>query len=230
MNPDEKINLRIQDVFVEPTFLKGPWLSGYKGIKKIDNNSSDYILVACDLPFLEANTITAFIQEIKNNKDADILIPLIPREINEKKFPDRRRTYQPLQEGDFLAGNIGYISQRALKQNENLVEEIASFYQKKLKFIFKAITYLGLSSVLKSNHPKLPLIKHLPLYEKFFPKFSKKELEERLSEFTNVNVCLIEFPYPESAFDIDNIEQFKLANDLYKSKFDFKKRIQTAPI
>ncbi|MFH1521687.1 MAG: NTP transferase domain-containing protein [archaeon] len=214
MNPDDKINLRQGDVYVEPTFCKGAWLSGYRGIEATNDGLHNYVLVAGDLPFFDKHIMKAFMDEIES-ETAEIIFPLVSRRINEERFSQRKRTYQPLQEGEFLAGNLGYISQEALIKKGHFVDEIASSYQQKLRFIFKAISYLGFNTVLRSNHPKLPFVKALPYYEKLFPKFSKKELEDRASEFTGVDVKLIDFPYPESAFDIDKSEQLQLAEKLY---------------
>ena len=110
MNPDERVKLRAGDTYVKPISCKGAWLSGHEGIKAInDSDLAGYVLIAGDLAFFDDITMDAFMDEVKKYEDTDILIPLVPRNINEKKFPQRERTYQPLQEGEFLAGNTSYI-------------------------------------------------------------------------------------------------------------------------
>ena len=215
MNPDENITLRQKDFYVEPTFYKGAWLSGYNAIKKLENNLYDCVIIAGDLPFFDEKIIKKFMTEVEKYDDAGIIIPLISREVNEKKFPFRKRTYMPFKEGEFLAGNLGYISKEAVSKNMNLVNNITSSYQHKLKFIFKLISYVGINNLLRSNHPKLPLIKNVPFYEKIFPKFSINELEKETSKFLGITTKLIDFPCPESAFDIDRIDQLEYANEIY---------------
>jgi hypothetical protein len=213
MDPDERIILRKRDVYVEPTSCKGAWLSGHRGIKAIDDGSSGYVLIAGDLAFFDDVTMKAFMDEVQKYENAGILVPLVPRDINEKEFPERKRTYQPLQEGEFLAGNLGYVSREALSRNEHLVEEIATSYQEKMKFILMAFSHLGMSSVLRSNHPKLPFT-NAPFYEKLFPKFSIEEINERASKFAGVEVRFVEFPHSKSAFDIDRLAQLHLAEEI----------------
>ncbi|MDH3353512.1 MAG: nucleotidyltransferase family protein [Nanoarchaeota archaeon] len=223
MNPDKRIKLRTGDTYVNPTSCKGAWLSGYEGIKAInDDDSAGYVLIAGDLAFFNDVTMDAFMDEVKRHKDTDILIPLIPRDINERDFPQRERTYQPLREGEFLAGNLGYISKGALQKNEYLIKDIATSYQKKMKFISMTLSHLGISSVLRSNHPKLPIIKSIPFYEKLFPKFSIQELNERASKFSKSKVKFFEFPHSRASFDIDKLEQLQLAKKIHLTGLEAK--------
>ncbi len=214
MNPDDKIRLRDSDFYVEPTYCKGAWMSGYNGIKKLGADIKGYVLVAGDLAFFKPSTMKAFMSEIYKSNNSDIIIPLVNRKVNEKMFPQRDRTYMPLNNGEFLAGNMGYISNKALQKNEYLVRDITKSYQKKIKFILMAFCHLGINTVLRSNHPKLPFIKSVPHYQKIFPKLSIQELNERASKFADVNVKFLEFPYPEASFDIDKLEQLHMADEL----------------
>ena len=214
MNPDKRIPVRTSDIFVEPTFYRGAWLSGFRGVKAIDDGSSDYVLIAGDLPFLSDKIISEFIRVIQTSKDADIILPLVTKELNQSAYQERTRTYQPLQEGEFLAGNLGYLSQKALRKNESRIESIALAYRKNFLFALNIINQLGLLTLLRSNHRKLPFIRNIPYYERLFPRLSLHELEEIASEFTGVNVKLAVFPHPEVAFDIDNIRQLELAENL----------------
>lgn len=164
MNPDSYINLRPEDRYVQPASCQGAWRSGYKGISTIDDQQHNYVLVAGDLPFLRKEVIEEFMREIEQMTNVGIVIPLVRREVNQKVFPQRKRTYQPLQEGEFVAGNLGYISQEALQKNERLLEGLASSYQQKFKFILRAISLLGINTVLRSSHPRLPLVNSIPAY------------------------------------------------------------------
>lgn len=215
MNPDKRIELRKEDKFVDPTFNKGAFLSAYRGIKSIDDDSSGFVIVAGDLPFLNERILRRFIENIEKNEDIGILIPLIPKEKFENSFPKMKEKYFiSLQDGDFCLGNIEYFSFDAIRLNEHMVNKAASAYQQFILLTIRAILFVGLRTVIRLIHVKLPVIKQLKSFERIFPKFSINELENVVSELLNVNVRLIIFPYPETAFDIDQLWQLSYAEEL----------------
>ncbi|GEM_PF-4368149 len=217
MDPDEKVQLRARDQYVQPAQGKGAWLSGYRGIQTI--GPGEYVMIAGDLGLLEQQTVQAFMK-ILEKTDMRAVLPLVPRDINEQHFPDRKRTYQPFKEGEFVAANMGFIGREVIEKYGSYAEEFSRSYQKKSAFIVKLIITMGLTTVLRSHHKKLPFVHSMPLYEKLFPKFSLREAEERIAEFTGSEVRLIEFPYPDAAFDIDRRSQWVMANEIFEKRLE----------
>ncbi len=143
MEPDAKVRLRIEDCYVAPVPGKGAWLSGYRGIQTL--GKADYVIVAGDLGLLQEETMRAFMN-ILEKIDAYAVLPLVPREVNEREFPQRTRTYQPFKEGEFVAANMGFLRQEVIERYSPYVEEIARSYQKKAFFIAKLIATIGIKT------------------------------------------------------------------------------------
>lgn len=223
MNPESSIDLRASDIFVDPTFEKGAIRSACRGITAIDDSVNDFIIAAGDLPLLTASTMRHF-AEMAGYSNGEVVLGLVPREVNDKEFPTRSRTYQPFKEGDFLVANMGYASQTAIRANYDRAVALNIPYQdiaqtkNKIIFFIKVIRQVGIATILRAHHGKLRLERYIPAYDSLFPKFSLRQAEEVASEFCNANVRFIEFPHPESAFDVDSVGSLALAEDMLKPK------------
>lgn len=210
MNPESSLALQQQDRIVRPTYCKGAWRSAYAAIQ--EGGPADYFIFAADLPFCDTPVISAFVEKVQTAA-ADIVFPLIPKELNMQRFPERKRTYQPFAEGEFVAGNIGYISQEGIVRNAAMAQCLANSYHSSFRFVLSLMQQMGILFSLRSNHPKLPVTK-LPLYRTLFPLLSIREAEEKCSQILNSTVRIVPFPHPEACYDIDSVVQLHQAEEI----------------
>ncbi len=84
-----------------------------KGIELALNTApkQDILVVSADLLWLSAEDIDTFISKCT---DATVYYPVIPRNVVEKEFPEQKRTYAKLKEGEFTGGSMMLIKASAV--------------------------------------------------------------------------------------------------------------------
>ncbi len=240
MERDNELQIReSQDVYSTPdpamcrNFFRSLkfYASANSGNHSIDDGVADNFVFAGDLPFLRAEHVKAFYDAVHLHHNVDVAIPIIPRGINESAFPDRLRHYLRFKEGEYLIGNMAYLSQNAMRENCGRLEKLYEGHDDKWSFLQKIVEQVGLKTVLHL-HPtgyKVFGIEAADIAEKFFRAMSIKEFEEHAAKFlhlgTNGNeraVKLIELNHPEMAYDIDTAEDFREAERLNKSMYNLE--------
>ncbi len=73
----------------------------------------DILVISSDLLWLTSEDIDHFITLCK---DAAIFYPVIPRSAVEKEFPEQKRTYAKLKEGEFTGGSLMLVEASAAKR------------------------------------------------------------------------------------------------------------------
>ncbi|HLR46372.1 MAG TPA: NTP transferase domain-containing protein [Deinococcales bacterium] len=63
------------------------------------------LICTADLPWLSGSAVDRFIDAA----DAGLNYPVIPREVSERQFPDQRRTWVRLRQGQVTGGNVALI-------------------------------------------------------------------------------------------------------------------------
>ena len=95
-----------------------------RGVKAALNHDPENVLViSADLLWLSAEDIDSFISYCK---DAAIFYPIIPKAAVEREFPQQKRTYAKLKEGEFTGGSLMLIK-------ANAVAKLLPFAQKAYK-------------------------------------------------------------------------------------------------
>ena len=84
-----------------------------KGIEVALNTApkQDILVVSADLLWLSAEDVDTFISKCTG---ASIYYPVIPRDVVEKTFPEQKRTYAKLKEGEFTGGSLMLIKTSAV--------------------------------------------------------------------------------------------------------------------
>ena len=91
------------------------------GLESVPSDTTRILLLTADLPWLNAQHISRFIEA---SPDADIVYPIIPRAVTEAAFPKQKRTYARVQEGEFTGGNLFLLKPRAVASLLSLSDQI----------------------------------------------------------------------------------------------------------
>src|SRR3989338_3362527 len=228
MHESERVALRPQDAYVLPdmgrNFFRGISrcrLPLKDGKSLLDDGLADYLIIAGDLPFLKPEHVKMFFDEVHTYQSANIFLPIIPRESNERAYPKRVRGYIGLQEGEFVLGSIAYLSQNTM-QSKRFSEMIDLYdkYNSKFYLIHELVNQFGLIATLEMNQRIAHLLESLHIANGS-SKVSLARFETHISEYFGYSgassVKLVPFNSPEIAYDIDTAEDFREAERLNQS-------------
>jgi len=155
------------------------------------------LLSSCDIPLCDS-AIFENLLTMAENQDADVLYPIIRREVMEKRFPGARRTYVKLAQGTFTGGNAFLAAPRSLLKNMGTMESVLASRKSPLKLA----SLFGWGTLLKL----------------LFGRASLTELEDRASNVLKVRVKGMPFPHAELGMDIDKGADLEYAREKISRK------------
>lgn len=83
------------------------------------------LIFTSDIPMITLEAVNDFLSKTKDN-DVQIYYPIVEESVSKAKFPEMKRTYVRLREGNFTGGNIFYVDplifKKNLKKARNLLE------------------------------------------------------------------------------------------------------------
>jgi len=148
------------------------------------------LLSSSDLPTITSAIVDAFIEECFRT-DHDLYYSVIERSVMEGRFPESRRSYVHLREGDFAGGDIILARPSLAISHRELWQDLAGARKNALK----QARMIGLWTFFKLVTRRLSL----------------SEAEERVSRVLNVRGRVIPFPYAEVGMDVDKPFQLEIA-------------------
>jgi GTP:adenosylcobinamide-phosphate guanylyltransferase len=144
------------------------------------------VLVAtCDVPLLKGEMVADFISMGLGVK-ADILYPIAERSQCSLRYPDVKRTYATLREGDFTGGNLFILAPIALDNIIYIGRKLIANRKNPLKMC----SYLGLNII----------------YRYIIRRLSVFELEVFVKERFGIEVRALVCSIPELCQDLDRVE------------------------
>lgn len=153
-------------------------------------NPKGHILVATgDIPLLSAEAVDNFVAEC-TDLDVDVYYPIVSKEVNERQYPQVKRTYVHLKEGIFTGGNLFLLNPA----------KVDSCAEKGSKLISLRKSPFGLSRQIGL----LFILKFL------FRQLSLKEVEVQFSKLLNINGKAVILEYPEIGIDVDKPSDLEL--------------------
>ncbi|MBU5676090.1 nucleotidyltransferase family protein [Alkaliphilus sp. MSJ-5] len=159
-----------------------------KGISYFEENEK-ILISTCDIPLITFQAVQDFI--IKSlNLNADLCYPIIERSICEGNYPDAKRTYASLKEGDFTGGNLIMVNPFKVKSIEDHIRLLIKHRKNPLKMT----RALGPKIVLQMLSKRLTI----------------EKLEIYIKERFNIEGRALITPYPEVGSDIDRIEDIEI--------------------
>jgi GTP:adenosylcobinamide-phosphate guanylyltransferase len=162
-------------------------------------NHNEKVLVAtADIPLLTAEAINHFLDQCLQ-VDADLYYPIVPKEVNERRYPGNRRTYVKLKEGTFTGGNLFLVAPMIVDGCASVAERIIA----NRKNPFRLCHMLGWFFVVRFLLGILPL----------------KDVEHRVAEILGIKGAVIESPYPELGIDVDKPSDLELVRATFSVRF-----------
>jgi len=175
-----------------------PLFSGKENIKLLPDNGGivanvaagmekctpGFVLLATiDIPLITGETVNKFIDECLLTPEYRFFYPIIEQSVNEKAFPDTKRTYFRMKEGNYTGGNIVLIHTDLLTTHRAKFEDLLTHRKSAAKMALD----IGIITLVKMLLGKLPLA----------------EAEERACKALQVKGrALVSFT-PEICLDVD---------------------------
>jgi molybdopterin-guanine dinucleotide biosynthesis protein A len=88
------------------------------------------LILSADVPWLHPKAVTDFIGQAP---PADLIYPVIPRDVSEAQFPGQKRTYVRVIEGAFTGGNLVLVSLAALPKLIRVLNQLHDARKNPLK-------------------------------------------------------------------------------------------------
>jgi CTP:molybdopterin cytidylyltransferase MocA len=148
------------------------------------------ILSSSDVPTITPAIVDAFIEECFLT-DHDLYYSVIERSVMEKRFPESRRTFIHLIEGDFAGGDL------------MLVRPSMDLSQREL--------WQKLTQARKSVLQQARLIGFGLFFKLLIRRLSLADAECRVCQVLNIRGRVVQFPYAEVGMDVDKPFQLAIA-------------------
>ena len=147
------------------------------------------LLSSSDVPTITPSIVDAFIEECFRT-DHDLYYTIVERSVMEARFPESRRSYIHLIEGDFAGGDVFLVRPGINASHRDLLQELASAR----KSVLRQARMVGLRIFLKLILRRLSL----------------DEGVQRLSQVLNIRARVMPFPHPEVGMDVDKPFQLEI--------------------
>lgn len=147
------------------------------------------LLLTCDLPFLTADLIAAFIDACP--KAVEICMPLITKAQFQGRFPGCSATFIPLQDDTWTAGNTYLMDALAIQKAMPHLERVFA--------------------VRKSKAGMARLLGPVFLYKFLRKQLTVPMVEQKIKQILGCTGSPVFDCAPELAFDIDDIEDYEYA-------------------
>ena len=152
--------------------------------------SEKILVMPADIPFITPEAIVDFLNSCEEH-EADFYYAVVPREVNEKRFPRVKRTYVRLKEGVFTGGNLFLIRAAAAVQGIEMGKQLVA----NRKNPIAQARLFGMDLVLKYVAGRLSI----------------SDAEERFEKVLNLRGKAIISRYAEVGVDVDKPSDLQLA-------------------
>lgn len=166
-------------------------LNGLKVLKP--RGDQRLIIVTSDIPLLSSEAVEDFLGQC-GELEGELFYPIVPKEINEEKFPGVKRTYIRLREGVFTGGNLFLVQASIIEPCAAKAERLVSLRKSTLALSRQ----MGLIFIIKY------LLQILTI----------KETEVKVSRLLGVKGFGIISNYPEVGIDVDKPSDLELVRRL----------------
>ncbi len=189
---DEASNLRCSK---DITFLKdeGSLINNIQqGCVYLDRIHPQYthvITISADIPTLTSDIIDQSIEMVQKF-DLDVCYTVLDRAVMEKRFPNSKRTYVKIKDGDVCGGDLNYIRKKAVLQPAGLWEQLIKTRKNPLKQAF----LIGFDTLV------LMALRRLTL----------EDAAKRVCKRLGITGKAVRSPFAEIGMDVDKPFQFEI--------------------
>ncbi len=145
-------------------------------------NDKEIIILTCDIPMITVEAIEHFLLESKEY-GADLAYPVVDKKLNDEKYPEVKRTYVKLKEGQFTGGNAFFLK-------PEIKYKVKDFFEKMLenrKNPAKMAKILGIGFLIKLALGTLSI----------------EAIKRKVNKLLDINAAVVISPYPEIGNDVD---------------------------
>ncbi len=145
-------------------------------------DEKEIIILTCDIPMITVEAIEHFLLESKET-GADLAYPVVNKKLNDEKYPEVKRTYVKLKEGQFTGGNAFFL-------NPEIKYKVKDFFGEMLenrKNPAKMAQILGIGFLIKLALGTLSMV----------------SIKKKVNKLLDINAEVIISPYPEIGNDVD---------------------------
>jgi GTP:adenosylcobinamide-phosphate guanylyltransferase len=155
------------------------------------SSDSHVLVVTSDIPMVTDAAITGFIGQC-GDMSADLYYPIIPKDVNDRRFPGMHRTYVRLAEGTFTGGNAFLLSRRFVTENADVLRETVRVRKQPMKMA----RIIGIGVLIRAV-----------IAQKVWPgAIGLRQLERAVGRILKCTVKALPVPYPELGADVDSLE------------------------
>ncbi len=163
------------------------------GIKALEHENK-VLIVTADIPLLTPDAITDFLRQC-DEVEADLYYPIVSKEINNKWYPQSKRTYVRFKDGTYTGGNIFLVNPAIVPQCLTVAERLIN----NRKNPFKLCCLLGWGFVLQFLLGTLSLTK----------------VKERVEILLGITGSVVHSSYPELGIDVDKPSDLELVRTTF---------------
>lgn len=162
------------------------------GVDAVADQTSPALVVVADLPLLTAESVTDWVDRCRARQDAAVWYSFVRRGNSEAAFPGVRHTYVHFREGTFCGA--GFFMSRP--------EALTSLYEAMTRLTYARKNPLKLGRLLGWDVVFGFLTRRLTI----------AQAERGMSRLLGGTSCAgIETPYPETAFNVDDVDALRQA-------------------
>jgi CTP:molybdopterin cytidylyltransferase MocA len=159
------------------------------GLEQLDS-SKLALAMSSDIPFITGEALDGFVDACAK-KPAQVYYSLVPKSVNESRFPGVKRTYFKLADGVVTGGNVFMVEPKCITDNAELIHKLLDMRKKPLALV----SMLGLGFILKFVTGRLKIV----------------DVEDKARRWLGIEGRGIIVNYPEIGVDVDKPSDYELA-------------------
>jgi hypothetical protein len=151
-------------------------------------NDEQVLITTSDIPMLTVEALEDFINKALA-QNADLCYSVVDKELNDKKYPEVKRTYARLWEGQFTGGNIFLFNPSAVDKCKDFVEQMLEYRKSPAKMAM----VLGFGFLIRMALGILTI----------------NAVQKKCEKLLGINGAVVISEYPEVGNDVDKISDIK---------------------
>ena len=153
-------------------------------IKSLEHfpGEKEMLVLTCDIPMITVEAIEHFILESRES-GADLCYSIVDKRVNDEKYPEVKRTYAKLREGQFTGGNVFYFNPEIKDNIKDFAEQMLEYRKSPAKMA----GVLGIGFLIRLALGILTI----------------NAVKKKLKKLIGVNAAAVISPYPEIGNDVD---------------------------
>jgi len=148
------------------------------------------LVMSSDIPFITGEALDGFVEACRK-KPAQVHYSLVPKRVNEARFPGVKRTYINLADEVVTGGNVFMVEPRCVMENAELIHKLLDMRKKPLALV----SMLGLGFILKFLTGRLRI----------------GDVENKARIWLGIEGRGVIVDYPEIGVDVDKPSDYELA-------------------